>query len=184
MAIQSENVLALRSTKAQLEVGLIYLKRRHAELARQLASVQSGDRRGTMHPDALAQLQRTVQDHAVQIERRTREIRELEERIQALQRQAERLGAPSLTADHEAVTAQIAEVREEILAALRRLAEPLRRYEALAERKNQLAAEIATRTGRNQAYQNYIDGSLFRQSEYVDDVRYTVETLRKQRVVA
>jgi hypothetical protein len=184
MNLSSENLLALRSTKAQLEVGLIYLRRRHGELARQLEVVQSQERRGSLHPDALLQLRRTVQDHSVEIERRSREIQQLDDRIQAIQRLTERSAPQSLAAENDAVTAEISEVREQILAALRQLAEPLRRYEALAERKNRLATDLAARTGRNQAYQNYIDSSLLRQAEFVDDVRYSVETLRRQRVVA
>jgi hypothetical protein len=169
--------------KAQLEVGQIYLRRRHAELVKELAKVEGQERRGTIHPDALAQLQRTVQEHAVQIERRNLEIQDIDERIRALQSQTER-GAPGLVAEHDQVTADIAEVRTEILAALRELGGPLRRYEQLAERKNRLVDEISARTGRNQAYVNYIESALFRQSEFVDDVRYVVEALKRQRVVA
>jgi chromosome segregation ATPase len=169
--------------KAQLEVGQIYLRRRHAELVKELTRVEGQERRGTIHPDALAQLQRTVQEHAVQIERRSLEIQDIDERIRALQSQSER-GATSLVAEHDQVTADIAEVRSQILAALRELAGPLRRYEQLAERKNRLVDEISARTGRNQAYVNYIESALFRQTEFVDDVRYVVEALKRQRVVA
>jgi chromosome segregation ATPase len=169
--------------KAQLEVGQIYLRRRHAELVKELARVEGQERRGTIHPDALAQLQRTVQEHAVQIERRSLEIQDIEERIRALQSQSER-GATNLVAEHDRVTADISEVRSQILAALSELAGPLRRYEELAERKNRLVDEISARTGRNQAYVNYIESALFRQSEFVEDVRYVVEALKRQRVVA
>jgi chromosome segregation ATPase len=179
-----ENLVALKSTKAQLEVGLIYLKRRHAELERQLALVQGQRGHPRLHPDALLQLQRTVQDHAIQIERRKREIQEIEERIQALQSQSERGDLQRLSAEHAEVTRQIGELRERILATLRELAGPLRQYEELAERKGYLARAIAERTGRDQAYTNYIESALFRQSEYDDDVRYTLETLRRQRIVA
>jgi|SRR5579884_1398135 small-conductance mechanosensitive channel len=184
MTIEAENLVTLKSTKAQLEVGLIYLKRRHSELERQLALVQSQHNRTRLHPDALLQLQRTVQDHAIQIERRKREIQELDERIHLAQTQTERNGLQYLSAEHAAVTAQISEIREQILASLRQLAGPLRRYEELVEQKNRLVRDIAERTGRDQAYANYIESALLRQSEYVDDVKYTVETLRRQRVVA
>ena len=180
----SENLVALKSTKAQLEVGLIYLKRRHAELERQLSLVQSQRQQSRIHPDALQQLQRTVQDHAIQIERRKREILELDERIQSSQMYSERSGLQHVSAEHAAVTAQISDIREQILAALRQLAEPLKQYEELVEKKNQLVREISSRTGRDQAYTNYIESALLRQSEYVDEVKYTVETLRRQRVVA
>src|SRR5439155_15027431 len=131
-----------------------------------------------------ARLQLSIDDHAIQIEHRNVEIKELENRILAAQMQVERSGAENLSAENNAITAAIGEVREQILAALQDLAEPLRRYEQLAEKKNQLTGELAARTGRSQAYINYIEGALFRQAEYVDDVRYTVETLRRQRVVA
>ena len=180
----SENLVALKSTKAQLEVGLIYLKRRHAELERQLALVQGSGNRSRIHPDALLQLQRTVQEHAIQIERKTIEIQEMEARIQAAQAQSERSGLQYMQTEHDAVTAEIRVVREQILAELRQLAEPLRRYEELVEKKNRLAREIFTRTGRDQSYSNYIEGALLRQSEFTDDLQFAVECLRRQRVVA
>lgn len=184
MPADTANLVALKSTKAQLEVGLIYLKRRHAELERQLAMVQNQRGQSRIHPDALLQLQRTVQDHAIQIERRSRDVQELEERILAAQRQTERTGIEYLSAEHAAVTAQIGETRQQILNALQQLAEPLHRYEQLVEQKNRLARTIAERTGRDQAYTNYIESALLRQGEYVDEVKYTVEMLRRQRVVA
>ncbi|HVC35401.1 MAG TPA: hypothetical protein VNL16_17960 [Chloroflexota bacterium] len=184
MTTDPENLVALKSTKAQLEVGLIYLKRRHSELERQLSLVQSQRSQPRIHPDALVQLQRTVQDHAIQMERRKREIQELDERIRSLQEQSERSGIQYMSAEHDAVTAQIGEVREQILGTLRQLAGPLRRYEQLVEQKNHLVRDIAERTGRDQAYTNYIESALLRQSEYVEDVKYVVEALRRQRVVA
>jgi chromosome segregation ATPase len=184
MTMDTENLVALKSTKAQLEVGLIYLKRRHSELERQLSLVQSQRNQSRIHPDALLQLQRTVQDHAIQIERRKREIQELDERIQAVQMQSERNGLQYLSAQHAAVTEQIREIREQILGMLRQLAGPLQHYEELVEEKNHLVREISERTGRDQAYTNYIESALLRQTEYVDEVKYTVEMLRRQRVVA
>ena len=184
MASQPENLLVLKSTKAQLEVGLIYLKRRHVELERQLTTIDSQGKRAGIHPDALAQLQRTLQEHAIQIERRRREIQEIDEKIQSIQGHTPTGAAKVVTAEHEAVTAEIAQIREQVLTALRELAAPLRRYEELAERKNQLARELTTKTGRDLAYTNYIEGALLRQSEYADEVRYTVELLKRARVVA
>jgi chromosome segregation ATPase len=184
MTTPGDNVLALKSTKAQLEVGLIYLKRRHAELERQVAAVEGQGRQNGMHPDALAHLRRTLQEHAVQIERRKLEIAEIDDQIHAAQARSEHSGTQHLAHENEAVTQEIAAVREEVLALLRQLAEPLRRYEHLAERKNQLSRDLSTRTGRDQAYTNYIEGALLRQSEFVDDVKYAVEALRRQRVVA
>ena len=184
MTIQSDNLLSLRSTKAQLEVGLIYLRRRSAVLQHQLTLAESQEKRGTIHADALSQLQNTVQEHSVQIERRSLEIQEIEARIRALQHQTERGGAAGLLSENDQVTSEIADLRRQILAALRGISGPLRRYEQLAGQKNRLADEIAARTGRNQAYANYIESALFRQKEYVDDVQYVVEALKRQRVVA
>jgi hypothetical protein len=181
--MQSDSLLLLRSTKAQLEVGLIYLKRRLGELQRQLATAEYQSQSGPTQAESIERLQASISDHAVQIDHRSAEIRDLEDRIQAAQLQVERNGADNLTAENYAVTSEIGEIREQILAALRDLAEPLRRYELLAEKKNQLTNQLATRTGRSLAYTNYIEGALFRQAEYVDDVRYTVEALRRQRVV-
>jgi chromosome segregation ATPase len=182
--MQPDSILILRSKKAQLEVGLIYLKRRHGELQRQLVAAEGQAKRGSAQAELIGRLQSSITDHAIQIEHRSLEIKDLDERIQSAQTKVERSGAQNLTAENDALTAEIGEVREQILAALRQLAEPLRRYESLAEKKNQITTELSTRTGRSLAYVNYIEGALFRQSEYVDDVRYTVESLRRQRVVA
>jgi len=182
--MHAENVVGLRSTKAQLEVGLIYLQRRYGELEKQLALIESQGRRANLHPDALAQLRRTVQEHAIQIERRKREIQEIDERIAALHARGERFGSSQLTGEHDEVTKEIARIREQVLTTLKDLAEPMRRYDELVERKNQLARDLAARTGRSQAYANYIEGALIRQSEYTDDVKFALEALKRIRVVA
>jgi chromosome segregation ATPase len=184
MATQTENLLHLKSSKAQLEVGLIYLKRRHSELERQLALVEAQARRGNVPADALAQLRRTVQDHLTQIERRQSEIDEIDGRIQSAQSYSSRNGGSRLSAEHDAVTAEIAQIRQEVLITLRALAGPLRRYEQLAERKGQLARELFAVTGRDQSYTNYIEGALLRQSEFEGELRYVVELLKKARIVA
>ena len=181
--MQSDSLLLLRSTKAQLEVGLIYLKRRLGELQRQLAAAENQSLSDPSQAESRERLRASISDHTIQIDHRSAEIKELEDRIQAAQLQIERNGADNLTAENYAVTSEIGEIREQILTALRDLAEPLRRYELLAEKKNQLTNQLATRTGRSLAYTSYVEGALFRQAEYVDDVRFTVEALRRQRVV-
>lgn len=183
MASQTENLLVLKSTKAQLEVGLIYLKRRFNELERQISTIESQGKRG-VHPDAFAQLQRTAQEHAIQIERRKREIEEIDAKIQVAQGSSPVGAARVVANEHDEVTAEIARIRDQVLSSLRDLAEPLRRYEQLVERKNLLARELGAKTGRDLAYSNYIEGALLRQSEYVGEVRYVVEALKRARVVA
>jgi chromosome segregation ATPase len=182
--MEPDSILVMRSNKAQLEIALLYLKRRHTELKRQLVSAERLSRAGTSQAELVVRLRSTVTDHATQIERHNLEITELDEQIQAAQSRIEKNGAEGLTAENEAVTAQIGEVRGQILDVLRQLAEPLRRYESLAEKKGQLSGQLASKTGRSQAYVDYIDGALFRQSEYVDDLRYVVEAIRRHRVVA
>jgi chromosome segregation ATPase len=182
MSVQSESVVALRSAKAQLEVALIYLRRRHAELKRQLAALETQRPAQRAPVDTLAELQRTIEDHAAQIELRSGELHEMERQIEAALRRPATTGAEQLTVESEALTAELVEIREQVLGALRDLARPLRRFEELSERKAHLAGDIAARTGRNLAYQNYIDSALFRQSEFVDDLRYVVELIRQQRV--
>jgi len=183
MSVQSESVVALRSAKAQLEVALIYLRRRHAELKRQLAALETKRPTQRTPADALAELQRTIEDHAAQIEQRSSELQAIELQIEAALRRPANTGAEQLTAESEALTAELVEIREQVLGALRELAPPLRRFEELSERKTHLAGDIAAKTGRNLAYQNYIDSALFRQTEFVDDLRYVVELIRQQRVV-
>ncbi len=184
MSSQSEGVLALKSAKAQLEVMLIYLRRRQAELKRQLGALESQPRSAGANVEARLELKRMIDDHATQIERRTREIEQIDLQIDEALHQPPSTGAEHLEAEHDAINAELAEVRNEILTALSQLAAPLRRFEELAERKTQLSGDISARTGRNQAYQNYIESALFRQAEFTGDVRYVVELLRRQRVVA
>ena len=182
--MEPDSVLLQRSKKAQLEVALLYLKRKHGELQRQLTAAERQSRSGTATAELVARLRSSVGDHAAQVERHALQIQELEDQIQAAQFQVVRTGAESLSAENEAVTAELGEVRRLILDGLRQLAEPLRRYEALAEQKSRVTGELSTKTGRSQAYIDYIEGALFRQSEYIDEVRYVVDSLRRHRVVA
>ena len=182
--MESDSILMMRSKKAQLEVSLLYLKRRHIELQRQLVAAEKPSRRGPAQGELIDKLRSSVSDHAREIEVHAAEITALDVQIQAAQSRIERTGAEGLSAENDALTAQIGEVREQILEALRLLAEPLRQYESLAEKKSQLSGELTAKTGRSQAYVDYIGGALFRQTEYVDDIRYVVETLRRLRVVA
>src|SRR5579859_8056903 len=119
--MQTDSALLLRSQKAQLEVGLIYLRRRQGELQRQLAAAEAQSRRGPSDAESIARLQASVSEHAIQIELRAAEIRDLDDRITSAQLQVERRGAENLTMENDAVTAEIGEIREQILAALREL---------------------------------------------------------------
>ena len=184
MTIQSDNLLSLRSMKAQLEVGLIYLRRRHGELQRQLALAESQERRGSIHRTPLLNCKRQFRNTAFKSRGEGWRSRRSKNAFDPSSIQSERGGAAGLLTEHDQVTSEIAQIRGHLLEALREMAGPLRRYEQLAEQKNQLADEISARTGRNQAYTNYIESALFRQNEYVDDVRYVVEALKRQRVVA
>ena len=182
--VRPEILVEMKSTRAQLEVGLIYLKRRHEELERQLARVEAQRRQGSIHQDAFNQLQAKVQDYAVQIERRKIEIHELSERIERAEKRAGGRVTDTLSRSNEEIVEEIARIRDEVLVKLRALAEPLRRYEELAERKTLVAQQMVAQSGRDERYTHYIEGALLRQAEYVDDVKYAVEAIKRQRVVA
>lgn len=184
MAARSETIVELKSTKAQLEVGMIYLTLRHTELHRQLERVVSQRGPGGLHQDALHQLQTKVQDYAIQIERRKIEIQELSRQIERAEQDTIENGVQQLARNNTEIVEEIANIRDEVLTLLRALAEPLRRYEELAERKTSIAHQHAALSGRDQAYTHYIEGALLRQAEYVGDVKFAIEAIKRQRVVA
>src|ERR1035437_5690194 len=125
--MEPDSILLMRSKKAQLEVGLLYLKRKHGELQRQLVAAERQSRASPAQAELVVRLRSTVNEHANQIKRHNVEIQELEELILAAQIRIERNGPEGLSAENDAITAQIGEVRSQILDALRQLAEPDRK---------------------------------------------------------
>lgn len=183
MALGAEELVELKSSKIQLEVGLIYLRRKRAEMEKQKALLETGPRTR----EAIARLARLHADlEAVTREIATREatVRQLSEQIDRTERQVYEESQEQMLLANEGMSAELASLRAEILQALRALAEPLRSYQEVADRKTRLVRRIGANFGRDLSYPNYLDCALLRQDEYDDALRFVVEAIKRLRVVA
>ena len=177
----AEELVQLKSSKAQLEVGLIYLKRRRAELEKQRVALEKSP-----HPDRarLETLARTIGEVATDIASRDEAARALADEIARAERRAQDESLEQSFRLNQEMAEELAAIRAVALSALRELAEPLRRYQELADRKTQLVKRLATFSERDLSYPNYLDCALFRQAEQDDDLRFVLDVLKRQRVVS
>lgn len=182
MIAGSETLVGLRASKVQLEVALICLKRRQAEMERRRARLanQADD------PVIAARLVVLDQDLAAigdEVAQGEQAIRDVNDRIDLSSRQVIDEGLEELLVANAGMSEELSALRSEILDGLRQLAEPLRRYQEAADRKSRLVRKLGN-LGRDLSYPNYLDCSLLRQTEYDDDVRYLVEAIKHLHVVA
>jgi DNA repair exonuclease SbcCD ATPase subunit len=120
-----------------------------------------------------------------EIERAVAQLAELEQRV-------ERIESGDLGGDDEdelatatlQTSAELDQVRTQILDGLRALAEPLRVHAELAERQRRLAGKTRELTGKDNSYQAYIDTALLRTSDIDETLELVLETIRKTRPVA
>ena len=181
--VSPEELVELKSSKAQLEIGLIYLKRKRAEMDKQKALLERGPR----DRDRAARLTRLSGElEAVVQEVTTREasIRGLAEEIERTERQASEEGLEHLLLANDGMAAELTMLRSEVLRALRALAEPLRRHQEVCERKAHVVRRLGTVHGRDLSYPNYLDCALLRPDDYDDAVRFALDVLKRLRVQA
>jgi hypothetical protein len=183
MGLGPEELVELKSSKIQLEVGLIYLKRKRAEMEKQKALLVTGPRT-TEATSRLAQLQADLTAVAREISARETTVQRISEAIDRTERQAQEESLEQMLRANEGMAAELASLRAEMLRALRALAEPLRRYQEIADRKTRLVRRIGTAASRDLSYPNYLECALLRQDESDDALRYVIETLKRLRVVA
>jgi hypothetical protein len=182
MIAGSETLVGLKSSKAQLEVALICLKRRQAEMERRRARLadQADD---PVIAARLIMLDRDLEATGDEVARGEQAIRELTDRIDLTSKRTIDEGLEELLVANAGMTDELSALRSEILDGLRQLAEPLRRYQETADRKSRLVRKLGN-YGKDLSYRNYIDCSLLRQTEYDDDLRYLVEAIKHLHVVA
>jgi len=182
MIVGSETLVGLKANKVQLEVALICLKRRQAEMERRRSKLsdQADDPVVAARLVVLSQDLATIDDEVVQGEQA---VRDVNARIELASRQAIDHGLEELLVADSGMSEELGALRGEILEGLRQLAEPLRRYQEVADRKSRLVRKLGNR-GKDVSYPNYLDCSLLRQTEYDDDLRYVVEGIKHLHVVA
>jgi len=168
-----DNVINLKAERAHLDVRVVFLKRRWHDVERQYRRADGAERRRLVPAlDAVVT-----------------ELRETQLRLQELEVEISRVSAdePGGLAVAERCDEQLAEeldsLRLEILSKLAECAEPIRRYQRLAEQKSRLARDLTSRTGRDRGYANYLDCSLLRKPEYFGHLAFVVEYLKSARVV-
>ena len=183
MAMGPEELVELKSSKIQLEVGLIYLKRKRAEMEKQKALLER-DPRGREAAAKLGQLRVDLEAVAREIASRETTVRQIAETIDQTERQVHEESVEQMLLANDGMAAELASLRAEILQSLRGLAEPLRRYHELVDRKTRLVRRIGTTSDRDLSYPNYLDCALLRQDEYDDALRFVLEALKRLRVVS
>jgi hypothetical protein len=178
------SLVELKSQRAQYEIQHLGLRRRLDELVREESRLDEARRRGDGDSQSLHDVRERRVELAVELDRLAGLILELDNRIARVER-----GQASGTFDHLVVTsleasAEIDRVRSQILDTLRSLAEPLERYERLAERQRSLTARIREATGKDNSYAAYIGSALLRAPDYDDQLQFVIELIKRLRVVA
>ncbi len=182
-ALGPEELLELKSSRIQLEVGLIYLKRKRAEMEKQRTLLEKAPR-DQQTAARLDQLRLDLEAVVREIASREATVRQIVDAIGRTERQVQEEGAEQMLLANDGMAAELGSLRAEILQTLRGLAEPLRRYHELADRKTRLVRRIAASVDKDLSYPNYLDCALVRQDDYDDALRFVLEELRRLRVVS
>lgn len=182
MIAGAEALVGLKASRVQLEVALICLKRRQAEMERRRARLadQADD---PVIAARLVVLDRDLEAIGDEVAQGEQAIRDANDRIDRTSRQAIDEGLEELLVANAGMSEELSALRAEILDGLRQLAEPLRRYQEVADRKSRLVRKLGN-LGKDLSYPNYLDCSLLRQTEFDDDLRYLVEAIKHLHVVA
>jgi hypothetical protein len=178
------SLVEMNSRRTQIDLQLLALRRRAAELEREYARVEEARRRGEVGAAAVFAVRDCMTEVAAGIARLEGDAEEIDKLLWQREHSDGQAGLePTIVASLE-TSAELDRQRAEILEALRALAEPLARYGHLAERQRTLTGRIQEATGRDSSYATYIDTALFRAGDYDADLEYVVELLKKTRVVA
>jgi predicted nucleic acid-binding Zn-ribbon protein len=182
MIAGSETLVGLKASKVQLEVALICLRRRQAEMERRRARLadQTDD---PVIAARLVVLDRDLEAVDEEVAQGEQAIGEVNDRIDRTSRQTIDEGLEELLVANAGMSEELSALRSEVLDGLRQLAEPLRRYHEVADRKSRLVRKLGN-LGKDLSYPNYLDCSLLRQTELDDDLRYLVEAIKHLHVVA
>lgn len=184
MLVFESSLLELKARRAQIEVQVLALRRRATDLEREYGRVEEARRRGEAGAMALFEVRDRSAEVAAEIERLEEDAQEIDRLLWRAERGDAAAGIePTIIASLQ-TSNDLDRVRDEILDALRELAEPLARYQHLAERQKMLTGRIKDATGKDNSYATYIDTALFRAGDYDADLEYVVELLKRTRVVS
>ncbi len=176
-------IAEMHSTKSQLEASLRDL-RKELEQTRKEVALLSATSTGPDDRARVNSLLEKAQRTAIEMERRKLQIENLNQQLMWAGAGGSQREAVELDRGDEQLQAEIAAARQSILASLRALARPLRRYEEMVARKSNVAARLSAHLHRDLGYTNYMDCALVRRQEYDDDLRFVLEFLQKTRVVS
>lgn len=129
------------------------------------------------HEDAILQLRRDIQ-------RRKILLCDLSEKLALVEAAAKQQALIQLQLANEAAKNELELLRRELCRSLLGISELLRRHQRVAAEKTRVSAELAKLTGHDYAYENYIACAVLHKEDYVGDVQFVVETLKKSRPVA
>ncbi len=129
-------------------------------------------------------LRRRKGDDDAEIARLGEELQVLERRIERIERGPSSEHLDEVSSASLQTSAELDQVRTQILDTLRGLAEPLRLYAELAERQRRLSSRIRAATGKDNSYQAYLDTALIRVSDLDRELESVIELLKRTRPVA
>jgi DNA repair exonuclease SbcCD ATPase subunit len=184
MLVIGSSLLELKARRAQIDVQVLALRRRATDLEREYARLEEARRRGEAGAMALFEARDRAAEVAAEIDRLEEDAQEIDRLLWRAERGDAQAGIePTIIASLQ-TSNDLDRIRDEILDALRALAEPLARYQHLAERQKLLTGRIKDATGKDNSYATYIDTALFRAGDYDPDLEYVVELLKRTRVVS
>ncbi|MBM4418975.1 MAG: hypothetical protein FJ033_11800 [Chloroflexi bacterium] len=180
----ADSPASLEARRQDLDAQIVNLKRRRAQLDAERQRLEEARRRGS----ASASLLQENRDswHAVNrlISTREREALDTERALWSMRLDRSGSEADAAVLASLQTSADLDDLRRLIVGALRELAEPLSRYEHLAERQQALGEMIAANTGSDNRYATYLDTALLRDRDGDEDVVYVLSLLRRMGVVA
>jgi chromosome segregation ATPase len=182
LAVESKALVELKSAKIQLEVSLIYLRRKHTDLHRQ--SERLGREATSLSAPESVRLSAELRAIANDIASREAQIGRLDAEIARNERSSIEESVEELTSRNDSLADELASLREDTLARLRALVSNLRRYEDLTDRKNKVVKRLSEASGRDLSYANYIECAFARQSDLDSELQFVLDYLKRVRIVA
>ncbi len=182
MAVEPKGLVELKSAKIQLEVGLIYLRRKHADLQKQAERL--GRDAASRSTAEAVRLSAEIHSVANEIASREARIGHLDAEIAQTERSGVENTIEQLTSRNDNLADELSSIREDTLARLRSLVTNLRRYDELSERKTRVVRRISEVSGRDLSYPNYLESALIRQSDCDPELLFVLEYLKRVRIVS
>ncbi len=178
------SLVELKSRRAQVEIHLIGLRRRLAEMEREFTRQDGLVRLGDVPVSVLYELRDRIAESDTEIERAESALFEMDLHIKRAQEGDAEGSVHHLVVEGHQTIAELDRLRDEILSTLRGLAAPIKQHQNLAERHRRLSGRIRETTQKDNSYAAYIGTALFRVTDYDENLKFVLDFLRKTRVVA